>query len=121
MKMLVASLLVCSTACYSSKHFPAAHPAVPAVESEMRAAATANGWAPLKVMVETDWSVYRNDLSGVVTARVIWGAIGMRDQDGCFWDDTRFDEDYVGGQFGKMRVGTVHNTYKVECGELSAP
>lgn len=58
------------------------------------------------VVIVPDYGIVRNQLTGIVVARNLFGSIAFKDKDGkCKFGDFRMDQNYVGGSFSGSWYG----------------
>jgi hypothetical protein len=69
------------------------------------------------VIVDPDWMVRRNELTGIVLHRYIRAAIAVKNSDGTctVWPLVTFQQDYVGDKFQKTKFDGVGDPYKIPC------
>lgn len=69
------------------------------------------------VIVDPDWTIRRNELTGVILHQYIRAAIAVKNVDGTctVWNLVTFQQDYVGNKFGKTKFDGVGDPYKIPC------
>ncbi|MBK7632232.1 MAG: hypothetical protein IPJ23_16300 [Ignavibacteriales bacterium] len=69
------------------------------------------------VIIDPDWTIRRNELTGVILHRYIRATIAVKNADGSctVWKLVTFQQDYVGGKFGKTKFDGVGDQYKIPC------
>jgi hypothetical protein len=99
---------------------PAAHHADATLQAKMKTVYEAQ-WKDCKVQnlrITSDWAVVRNELTGIIIARVIDAAVAFQYKDGtCRWEYVQFKQDAQGG-------GTYGETYfngTGDGGEIACP
>ena len=69
------------------------------------------------VIIDPDWTIRRNELTGVILHRYIRATIAVKNADGTctVWQLITFQQDYVGNKFGKTKFDGVGDPYKIPC------
>jgi hypothetical protein len=69
------------------------------------------------VIIDPDWLIRRNELSGIILHRYIRAAMAVKNSDGSctVWPLVTFQQDYVGNSFQKTRFDGVGDPYKIPC------
>jgi hypothetical protein len=69
------------------------------------------------VIVDGDWMIRRNELTGVILHRYIRAAFAVKNSDGSctVWPLVTFQQDYVGNKFQKTKFDGVGDPYKIPC------
>jgi hypothetical protein len=69
------------------------------------------------VIIDPEWMIRRNELTGVILHRYIRAAAAIRDSGGeCrVWNLITFQQDYVGGRFQKTRFDGVGDPVSILC------
>ena len=69
------------------------------------------------VIIDPDWMIRRNELTGVILHRYIRAAIAVKNSDGTctVWQLVTFQQDYAGNKFQKTRFDGVGDPYKIPC------
>ncbi|HNR69703.1 MAG TPA: hypothetical protein PKN24_16780 [bacterium] len=69
------------------------------------------------VIIDRDWMIRRNQLTGVILHRYIRAAIAVKNSDGTctVWQNVTFQQDYVGNQFQKTRFDGIGDPFKIPC------
>jgi hypothetical protein len=69
------------------------------------------------VIVDSDWMIRRNELTGTILHRYIRAAFAVKNSDGTctVWPLVTFQQDYVGNKFQKTRFDGVGDPYKIPC------
>jgi hypothetical protein len=69
------------------------------------------------VIVDPDWMIRRNELTGIILHRYIRAAIAIKNSDGTctVWPLVTFQQDYVGDKFQKIKFDGVGDPYKIPC------
>ncbi len=69
------------------------------------------------VIVDPDWMIRRNELTGVILHRYIRATIAVKNSDGTctVWQLVTFQQDYVGNKYQKTRFDGVGDPYKIPC------
>jgi hypothetical protein len=68
-------------------------------------------------VIDPDWMIRRNELTGVILHRYIRAAIAVKNSDGTctVWQLVTFQQDYAGNNFQKTRFDGVGDSYKIPC------
>jgi hypothetical protein len=89
------------------------------LEKAMLAAIGAAGWKekPLRaVIVEPDWSVFRNEVTGILLSRTIQGYVAVKREDGtCSEFFINFVQQHQGGAWGKTLIESVYDNDDMLC------
>lgn len=102
---------------FSSRKMP--EPAMKNAKLEKEMLEAMSSWTekPLKaVIVDSDWSIHRNQYTGIIEYRSILAAIGMKKPDGncrVFW--LSFKQDYNGKSYGKTQHLGVGDSMDLPC------
>ena len=58
------------------------------------------------VIIDPDWMIRRNKITGIILHRYIRAAIAVRNSDGTctVWQNVTFQQDYVGDNFPKNKI-----------------
>jgi hypothetical protein len=69
------------------------------------------------VIVDTDWMIRRNELTGAILHRYIRAAFAVKNSDGTctVWPLVTFQQDYAGNKFQATRFDGVGDPYKIPC------
>lgn len=69
------------------------------------------------VIIDPDWTIRRNELTGVILHRYIRATIAVKNADGTctVWQLVTFQQDYVGGKFQKTKFDGVGDPYIIPC------
>jgi len=69
------------------------------------------------VIIDPDWMIRRNELTGIILHRYIRAAIAVKNSDGTctVWPLVTFQQDYVGDKFQKTKFDGVGDPYKIPC------
>jgi hypothetical protein len=69
------------------------------------------------VIVDPDWMIRRNEITGVILHRYIRATIAVKNSDGTctVWQLVTFQQDYVGNKYQKTRFDGVGDPYKIPC------
>jgi hypothetical protein len=69
------------------------------------------------VIIDPDWMIRRNQLTGVILHRYIRAAVAVKNADGTctVWQLVTFQQDYVGNKFQKTKFDGVGDPYKIPC------
>ncbi len=68
-------------------------------------------------ILDADWFIRRNELTGAILHRYIRAAIGVKTKDGhcAYYTLVSFQEDYVGGKFQPLKYDGVGDKVMLEC------
>lgn len=90
-----------------------------ALEKSMLGAIAAAGWKekPLRaVVVEPDWHVYRNEVTGILLSRTIQGYVAVKRDDGtCSAFFINFVQQHQGGAWAKTAIESVYDNDDMLC------
>ena len=69
------------------------------------------------VIIDPEWMIRRNELTGIILHRYIRAAIAVKNSDGTctVWQLVTFQQDYFGNKFQKTRFDGVGDPYKIPC------
>jgi len=69
------------------------------------------------VIIDPDWMIRRNELTGIILHRYIRATIAVKNSDGTctVWQLVTFQQDYAGNTFQKTRFDGVGDPYKIPC------
>jgi len=69
------------------------------------------------VIIDPDWMIRRNELTGVILHRYIRAAIAVKNSDGTctVWQNVTFQQDYVGNSFQKTKFDGIGDPFKIPC------
>ena len=69
------------------------------------------------VIVDPDWMMRRNQLTGIILHRYIRAAIAVKNSDGTctVWQNVTFQQDYVSNKFQQTRFDGIGDPYKIPC------
>ncbi|MBN1348714.1 hypothetical protein JXJ21_04830 [candidate division KSB1 bacterium] len=69
------------------------------------------------VIIDPDWMIRRNQLTGIILHRYIRAAIAVKNSDGTctVWQNVTFQQDYVSNKFQKTRFDGIGDPYKIPC------
>lgn len=69
------------------------------------------------IIIDPDWMIRRNQLTGVILHRYIRAAIAVKNSDGTctVWQNVTFQQDYVSNKFQKTKFDGVGDPYKIPC------
>lgn len=69
------------------------------------------------VIVDSDWTIRRNELTGVILHRYIRATAAVKNPDGTctVWQFITFQQEYVSNNFQKMKFSGVGDPYKIPC------
>mgnify|MGYP001175521469 CR=1 FL=1 len=69
------------------------------------------------VIIDPDWMIRRNELTGIILHRYIRATAAVKNDDGTctVWQLITFQQDYVGNKFGKTKFDGVGDPYKIPC------
>ena len=72
-------------------------------------------------IIDPDWMIRRNTLTGVILHRYIRAAIAVKNSDGTctVWQNVTFQQDYVGNKFQKTRFDGIGDPFKIPCENLA--
>jgi hypothetical protein len=108
---------------------PAAKMSDPALEQEMIAAFKASqtykdrvkGEVKRLVIIDPDWMIRRNELTGVILHRYIRAAIAVTNADGSctLWNLVTFQQDYVSDAFQPTRFDGVGDPVPIPCDKVA--
>jgi hypothetical protein len=112
-----------------STEMPKAKMSDSALEAEMIAAFEASqtyqdrigGEVQRIVIIDPDWMIRRNDLTGAILHRYIRAAIAVKNADGSctLWNLVTFQQDYVSEAFQKTRFDGVGDPVPIPCDKVS--
>jgi hypothetical protein len=73
------------------------------------------------VIIDPDWMIRRNEITGNILHRYIRAAIAVKNGDGTctVWQLVTFQQDYVGNKFQPTRFDGVGDPYKIPCENLN--
>lgn len=68
-------------------------------------------------IIDSDWYIRRNEITGVILHRYIRAAIAVKDNSGScsVWDLVTFQQDYIGNKFQKTKFDGVGDNFKINC------
>jgi hypothetical protein len=69
------------------------------------------------VIIDPDWMIRRNQLTGVILHRYIRAAIAVKNSDGTctLWQNVTFQQDYVSNEFQTTRFDGIGDPLKIPC------
>ena len=69
------------------------------------------------VIIDPDWMIRRNEITGVILHRYIRATIAVKNSDATctVWQLVTFQQDYVGNKFQQTRFDGVGDPYKIPC------
>ncbi len=69
------------------------------------------------VIIDPDWMIRRNKLTGIILHRYIRAAIAVKNSDGTctVWQNVTFQQDYVGNNFQKTKFDGIGDPFKIPC------
>jgi len=69
------------------------------------------------VIIDPDWMIRRNELTGIILHRYIRAAIAVKNSDGTctVWQNVTFQQDYVSDKFQKTKFDGIGDPYKIPC------
>jgi len=69
------------------------------------------------VIVDPDWYIRRNEITGMIMHRYIRAAVAVKNADGTctVWPLITFQQDYVSNRFQKTKFDGVGDPYKIPC------
>jgi len=69
------------------------------------------------VIVDPDWMIRRNEITGVILHRYIRATIAVKNSDGTctVWQLVTFQQDYVGNKYEKTRFDGVGDPFNIPC------
>jgi len=112
-----------------STTMPAPAMSDPALEKEMIAAFTASqtyrdrigGEVQRIVIIDPDWTIRRNQLTGAILHRYIRAHIAVKNDDGTctLWQLVTFQQDYVGGAFQATKFDGVGDPVPIPCANVA--
>ena len=73
------------------------------------------------VIVDPDWTIRRNELTGIIIHRYIRAAAAIKDKDGncALYNLISFREDYVGGKFQPLKFDGVSDKIPMDCANVN--
>jgi len=73
------------------------------------------------VIIDPDWMIRRNEVTGNILHRYIRAAIAVKTSDGActVWQLVTFQQDYVGNNFQATKFDGVGDPYKIPCENVS--
>jgi hypothetical protein len=68
-------------------------------------------------IIDPDWMIRRNALTGVILHRYIRAAIAVKNSDGSctVWQNVTFQQDYVSNKFQQTRFDGIGDPFKIPC------
>ena len=72
------------------------------------------------VIIDPDWMIRRNELTGVILHRYIRAAIAVKNGDGTctVWQNVTFQQDYASDKFQQMKFDGIGDPYNIPCGNV---
>jgi hypothetical protein len=72
------------------------------------------------VILDSDWSIRRHEISGAILHRYIRAAIAVKTRDGncAYYDLVTFQEDYAGGKFQPLRYDGAGDKIMLDCANV---
>ncbi len=69
------------------------------------------------VIIDPDWMIRRNQLTGIILHRYIRAAIAVKNSDGTctVWQNVTFQQDYVSNKFQKTKFDGIGDPFKIPC------
>lgn len=69
------------------------------------------------VIVDPDWTIRRNELTGIILDRYIRATVAVKNADGTctVWQLITFQQDYVSNVFRQTKFSGVGDPYKIPC------
>ena len=69
------------------------------------------------VIIDPDWMIRRNEITGIILHRYIRAAVAVKSSDGTctVWQLVTFQQDYVSNKFQKTKFDGVGDSYKIPC------
>ncbi len=69
------------------------------------------------VIIDPDWMIRRNEITGAILHRYIRATIAVKNSDGTctVWQLVTFQQDYAGNKYQKTRFDGVGDPYKIPC------
>ncbi len=69
------------------------------------------------VIIDPDWYIRRNELTGIILHRYIRAAIAVKNSDGTctVWQNVTFQQDYVSNNFQKTKFDGIGDPFKIPC------
>ncbi len=90
-----------------------------ALEKSMQAALVAAAWKekPLRaVVIQPDWTVFSNKITGILLSRTIQGYVAVKRPDGtCSMFFINFVQEHQGGSWGKTAIESVYDNDDLQC------
>ena len=73
------------------------------------------------VIIDPDWMIRRNKLTGIILHRYIRAAIAVKTSDGTctVWQNVTFQQDYVSNKFQKTKFDGIGDPLKIPCENVS--
>jgi hypothetical protein len=73
------------------------------------------------VIIDPDWMIRRNALTGIILHRYIRAAIAVKNSDGTctVWQNVTFQQDYVGNSFQKTKFDGIGDPFKIPCDNVN--
>jgi len=73
------------------------------------------------VIIDPDWMIRRNELTGIILHRYIRAAIAVKNSDGTctVWQNVTFQQDYVSNSFQQTKFDGIGDPFKIPCENVS--
>jgi len=73
------------------------------------------------VIIDPDWYIRRNELTGTILHRYIRTAIATKGKDATctVWQNVTFQQDYIGNKFQKTKFDGVGDPFKIPCENIN--
>ncbi len=69
------------------------------------------------VIIDPDWMIRRNAVTGIILHRYIRAAIAVKNADGTctVWQNVTFQQDYVSNKFQETKFDGIGDPFKIPC------
>lgn len=69
------------------------------------------------VIIDPDWMIRRNQITGIILHRYIRAAFAVKNSDGTctVWQNVTFQQDYVSNKFQKTKFDGIGDPFKIPC------
>lgn len=73
------------------------------------------------VIIDPDWIIRRNELTGIILHRYIRAFIAVKNSDSSctVWKNVTFQQDYIGNKFAKIKFDGMGDPYKMPCENIN--
>lgn len=72
-------------------------------------------------IIDSDWYIRRNEITGQILHRYIRAAVAIKDAGGTckVWDLVTFQQDFIGNKFQKTKFDGAGDSFQIKCGNIS--